>query len=508
MKEYTLLIADDEKIIREGLVRSLDWAGLGFAVVGVAKDGEQALARFRALEPDVVLLDIKMPGMSGLELLTTIKRERPDTEVVLLSGFDEFSYAKEGLKQGAFDYILKIDMLTELEPAMSRLRSLLERRRKDNERYGRLLEYKSNYEFAELLRGRDPTLPEPGAKERMYGFASVRFDDPARMNGCRAVPGHTDLRYVAGAGRESLHFIFIEEAEDADGTAFLGQVCIAMETMAEAMRGGEPGTRFYVGISGVKASAADIPEGCREALRTIDYLYFRGEPGRCLHYGEWNGRQQGEYAMISRIGWINWVYAGDEAHLTEWVKRVFADAYGSKDISVADMQAFALELFLQFDKALKDETSGGGRSTEESERLGSIDSLIDLEQAVLDAVTRRCRLLHERVREAKYKSIAAVKEYVDEMFAANLRLEEVALRFHFSPGYLSSKFKEYTGKSFSNYLIVKRIEIACELLVGTDKKVYEIANQVGYTDERHFSKLFTKHRKQGPREYRASRTSK
>lgn len=114
-----LIIADDEAFIRRGIA-SLDWAGIGVEVIGVAKNGMQVLELIREEKPDVLLTDIKMPGMSGLELTREVEKLCPDMPVILLTGYDEFAYAQEAVKLGIFDYILKPSNPTEILECVKR----------------------------------------------------------------------------------------------------------------------------------------------------------------------------------------------------------------------------------------------------------------------------------------------------------------------------------------------------------------------------------------------------
>lgn len=107
---YKVLLADDERLIRITLKNMLDWHAFDCEVVGAAKDGKEALQLFEELEPEIVITDLKMPGMDGIELITRIKKLRPDTQVIALSNYSDFEYVRDAMKAGAFDYLLKVTL--------------------------------------------------------------------------------------------------------------------------------------------------------------------------------------------------------------------------------------------------------------------------------------------------------------------------------------------------------------------------------------------------------------
>lgn len=118
---YRCLIVDDEKISRDGIAQSIDWQNLGIEIVGLAKNGAEGLAMFRETTPEIVLSDIQMPIMDGLALAKKIKTQAPETKIIILSAFGEFSYAQEAIQHGVQNYLLKPIDEKELEEALIKL---------------------------------------------------------------------------------------------------------------------------------------------------------------------------------------------------------------------------------------------------------------------------------------------------------------------------------------------------------------------------------------------------
>ncbi len=170
MELYRVLLADDEEEIREGISRKIDWDALGFTLVGQAENGAEALEMVEQLRPDVVLTDIKMPFMDGLELCRQLKPRLPAAKLVVFSGFDDFAYAQQAIGLEVSEYILKPINAAELESVLTRLRQqIVEERlaRRDVEtlrrRYAESLPVLRELFYNQLLDGR---IPQSGIAER------------------------------------------------------------------------------------------------------------------------------------------------------------------------------------------------------------------------------------------------------------------------------------------------------------------------------------------------------
>ena len=128
MDLYRIILVDDEEEVRKSIIRKIDWQAVGFTVVGDAENGEDALEKIEALEPDVVLTDIRMPYMDGLTLAEKIRQRYPSMKIVIFSGYDDFDYAKRAIKLNVTEYILKpvnVEELTEArcEPSAGKLQT-------------------------------------------------------------------------------------------------------------------------------------------------------------------------------------------------------------------------------------------------------------------------------------------------------------------------------------------------------------------------------------------------
>ncbi|ULL16699.1 response regulator [Paenibacillus sp. H1-7] len=496
MNKFTLMIVDDERIIRDGLCSSINWEALGFKLVAVAADGEEALELFQEHKPEAVIMDIHMPDLSGLEVLEKFKCLHPETEVILLSGYDEFAYAKKGIQEGAFDYIIKLTMFPELEECLKKLYHVLSHKQEESRQYNELLMLKNDFTFQQYIKGYLSSELNRAAEKSYYSVASIWLPSLHPLDVNRLSQIKIPLKMMLKQENRYIYIIFIKENDEIQlfHNKIIESIHIIESYLCDMMV-----TAYKIGIGSIKPHISEIPRSFNEAMKTTDYLRARDSANSTrsvLFYGSWQGQDTStQFKMASNMHWVNWVYTGDTENLISWMKTVFAEGCLNKNINVSDIKYLCFQIVAQFEKVTKVKKN-------ETLSLNEFDSITDLEAPMLQIVKEQCILANRRFQQQKNESISSVKEYVDGMYTTNLNLEDVARQFYFSPGYLSSKFKEYTGMTFSKYLITKRIETASQLLAGTEMKIYEIAKEVGYSDEKHFSKLFTQLKKMGPREYR------
>ena len=125
---YTVIVADDEQEIRRSLIRKVDWGSVGFQVIGEAENGAEALELTEKLEPDLLLTDIRMPFISGIELARQVREIRPATQIAFLSGFDDFSYAQQAIQYNIISYLLKPISSSELEKELLKMKEKIDQK--------------------------------------------------------------------------------------------------------------------------------------------------------------------------------------------------------------------------------------------------------------------------------------------------------------------------------------------------------------------------------------------
>lgn len=531
MEPYRVLLADDEEEIRTGISRKIDWAGLGFALVGEADNGEEALELAEQLRPDVVLTDIKMPFMDGLELCRHLKQSLPAAKLVVFSGFDDFEYARQAVSMGVSEYILKPINAQELMDVLTKLREQLDQQRqarRDMEslrhRYEESLPTLRELFFTRLLDGKiEPRLiqeraaryelqlpngvwttaliqvdclNETGKVERdELLLLSVRafFQDNFYLDGCTV---HATLYNDAVAlliylGSQTRLYPLLEELERL---FLLSQSYLGISFTAGV---GLP----CQGLEDLRYSA----EGARSAL---DYRVLMGG-GRVIYIGDLEPQvsatlsfEEEDQRALSAA-----VKLGTPEQVDQ-VIRGLIDRLRHSGLSLPRCQLFLLELVTCMIKLAR----AGDVAMEEvfgSDFTGSvsISNFSSREELGRWLVARCCKLqelLGRRRTDSTWRLVEQAKDFIAEHYTdSTLSVETLCSHLHLSPTYFSTLFKREVGMSFTAYVAETRLSEAARLLRDTNDKTYLIAEQTGYSDPNYFSYVFKRRFGVSPSKFRA-----
>ncbi len=531
---YDVLIVDDEPVARESLRYLIDWEEHGFAIRAEAANGQQALELLRERHFALVLTDIRMPTMNGLELIARMK-DVADCPVVILSGYDDFEYARQGLKLGAKEYLLKPVDEDELIATLRRTAEELEERL-FAERQHRL----------GLSAMRDQLL-----RRLVHGAASRReFEEQRALVGWR--PGEetfgclvVEMDFVYGGGKdeEALSekdielkryavrniceeltaddgFVF-EDSEDRYGVLlFAGaaaKVPAALRERAEAIAAST--ARFAketvsVGVGGHAAGFDAVPGAYRAAEEALDRKFLTGAGSVLLSkdgVGE-SEEESGEAAdgdeefrsIASLLLDAVRHFRREDAEAS--LERLW-DAFRTSDVAAHRAKRIVLELFVQLARVVRE--TGASRELLFDRAFGDYEAIMRVK------TIEELRRLTERKCEAVLAALASMKELrpnkvieelkriVASQYRNNVSLRSVAQQIYMNPNYLGKLFKANVGMSFNDYLLQVRMEKAKELLLHSDLKVYEISEAVGYGELDWFYKRFKAYTGISASEYRS-----
>ena len=466
---YGVLIVDDNPLIRKGLPSLIPWESHGAAVVGAAKDGEEALGLCRELGPDIVITDIRMPGRDGLYLLDVLQREFPGVSTIVISAYDEFSYAKKALEAGSTSYILKPISPRELEKALDkaieRCESRLATSRESNARAvldvaDSLESGKANYLL--LVRGSAPEA----------ALASA--------------PGISSARSVGLAeGSESCVLLSFDVESDPGPEGLCGVAC----------PGGEPcvASRLPFGLA-----ARGVQEALLDSSELLRLQAFRF-PGAAAPAAE------GELPLEERLRL--YLAAGKAAALVDLLGEGL-EPCGRTDRETLRKNKAAVVAFIKALMAASNEHFDLARDLleriESQERTGAFGSSADLAAGISGLLDRICE--DEAMGADGTRKLAAqIKRAIDENYMRDLGLESLASVFCYSTAYLGRAFKRGYGMSLAKYINEVRMREAAKLLAYTDKKVAQISEDVGIADHIYFSKQFKRWSGLTPGAYRSDK---
>lgn len=508
-----LLIADDELQIREGLAEAVDWAALGIDSVLTAENGVDAWEQFCRFRPEIVITDIRMPGMDGLELSRRVRAADPTAQLLVLSGYSEFSYAREALQLGVRDYLLKPVDLEELQEKAARCRAEILQQRSEQQLRTAYTRHHWQSQVRELLR--QPQLLDDAGLEllcrelplqrgQVVAVAILSVDDAAPS----ALPA---LRRRLARLTETL------EAEGCvplcaveQGTVLLLPAFLQVR-MEQSLRAWQ--SRVNQALSEEFGATVTVALSDVGTLRLTALLCDQAR--LALHHRLYSGG--GSFLLWSRLKTVEGFgghvpLPADQlaesfrclqqdraqrlaaAHFDELIRR--------RITAVEPLQAACVGL----KQLMRAELRRRGVSREPE--LGELPHYVTADAYARWAQARLAAFFHLLEQEAGRsgsREAALAAEYILDHYAENLTLEEVAQAVGKSKNYFSSLFKREMGMSFVDYLTQVRIQAARKLLETTDLLTYQVAEAVGFRDYRYFSTVFKKLTGRSPASYRKGR---
>lgn len=531
---YKAIIVDDEAVVRVGLRNTIAWQDHGFELVGDYANGREAWEAVELHKPELVISDISMPFMDGLELIGLIAAQYPYIKTIILTGFDEFEYAQQAIRMKVSDFILKPITAREIRQLLDRVKEEMDAERKHREDIGRL-----RSQLTESL----PLLKERflerlvavglGRAETEERFAAFGLKPPVSQQlamvfdiddfGDRELLSYEHdaefLRFAAfDIAKETLekHDVLVFRTREERIVAIVSgeeDESLLYErafSMAEEVRHHiDVYLKFTVtvGIGRACASAELLPESYKSALSALDYRFLHGK-NRVLGIMDLEGRPLA--APPARLEWdkklASAVRTGSLQEAYRFIDEGFAEmraTFTTIEPCYLHLQRVVLTLSNTFqDIDLPDpETSLRWQmKLLDVYRFKTLDEVEAwLKEVIHTVVTAiqgsRNQLIAQQVRQAV--------AYIDENYRNDrLSLQDLCRHVLMSTSYFSLVFKQHTGETFVEYLTGVRIGKAKELLRGTPLKLYEIAERVGYKDPNYFSMLFKKHAGLTPKDYR------
>ncbi|HHV31530.1 MAG TPA: response regulator [Clostridiales bacterium] len=534
MALYRILLVDDEEEVREGIIRKIDWESLGFEVAGDAENGLDALEKAEHLHPDVVMTDIKMPFMDGLELGEKLRVLLPSTKLIIFSGFDDFEYAKKAIKINVAEYVLKPINSGELTETLKRLKAQMDQEfaeKRDVEtlrrNYLESLPVLREQFLVGLLEGR-VSAERLHAQAKQFGLSLEAGNWAVAMVRAAAEPresavwnGEEELipislkrtleeilgnycRFVDFYYSDSI--VVLAELEAAGGiaplTAGIDEVCKSAEQVL--------GVHVTAGVGTPCDSPMEFRHSYREAQSALEYSTVPGA-GRTVYIGDMEPAilVKPEFDEQEERALVNAVKMGSEEEIRSCMEGIFARLELAPP-SLNRYQIYLLEMFSALLKimhacGLEMEKVFSGNDNIVSV-LGGLHTPEEMKRFYTESCVRISELIRrERVDSTKLLAENA-KQYIAENYQReDLSVEELSSFLHVSATYFSTVFKRETGMSFVAYLTEVRLQQAVNLLNTTDDKTYVIAQKVGYPEPNYFSYVFKRKFGVSPSKYRSQK---
>lgn len=524
---YQLLIVDDESSIRQGIANSIPWGEWGYEVAGLCADGVEAVKVIDACKPDVVLSDIRMPNMDGVELMQYLNAHYPEIKIVILSGYSDFEYLNMSIKNSVTEYLLKPTDVDEFEALFHRLRAKMDEERTLRQEYQESVSRHFSDWVEALLKGHAlaqdterflPVLAQEGVSPENVIVVSLQMDERAGdeaqsvyalrnriLQLCteHAPKGHALYLLVGDRRIVGLHSGPEEEAVGVDA------VMTHVRSLQKNIRR-TTGATVSAGVSNLCTEQDMLPQAYEQANCCAGQSLFYGNESLFAFSSFFTEKSEGvahfhteliEKAMLAK----------DYDTMATELERVFVTFTGGavRDYRVVDRACISL-LFtvsvwgLQYNLYMEDILKSLGTTYTDVYRCDTLGKKKEFLLGVLFAAQNE--LSERRIHTRGAGTVAQrIREFVDREFCENaMSLEYVAGHVHRNTAYISRVFKNELGCNFSDYLTEKRMRRAMELLQNPDCKVYEAARLCGYADTSNFIKVFRKTQGVSPNEYRGA----
>lgn len=446
---YRCLIVDDEKISRDGIAQSIDWQNLGIEIVGLAKNGAEGLAMFRETTPEIVLSDIQMPIMDGLALAKKIRTQAPETKIIILSAFGEFSYAQEAIQHGVQNYLLKPIDEKELEEALIKLLQEIQIETKR----------KHQRQTIDLLFKRE-IIPL------------------VKNTGIVTVLDAEGFTPTEGEGIEG----------EIEGNR-ISILTLTHFTYERIILSGQKG--FYSSYR----SDGNVVKSYQEARMVMaialfwsrtNLTYWRVEQQR-KKWRQFRFERNNEVNKSSRK-LVEALHQSCQSEIQETLTSFFRLLKQFVGLDAEKMKTTCMNLLRKVNEYSNFLAEEEQRCfPEEIMALTTFDQIEEKMHQLFEQLLINYQNLDQ---QAHLSIIEKIDRIIEQQMAGDLTNQTIAEQVFLSPNYMAATFKELTGRLLSEYITEKRLEKAKELLLTTNLPIVKIAKQVGFSSQSYFTKNF------------------
>lgn len=514
---YKVFLVEDEVTTREGIRDNVDWQAMGFDLCGEAPDGEIAMPQIEALQPDVLITDIKMPFMDGLQLSKIIREHMAWMKIIIISGYNDFQYAQTAIQLGVTEYLLKPVSLQDLQAVLTKIsltldqekseRAYLKRLRSQVEDNLALLREKF---LLRLVLGAESSLSAieqsqqlglnilaPYYQVILLELKPTASDSPLSYAVCQAM--EKQIASLIGANFEALvtkkaidQFVLIVKGENLaqvrEDSAFL--ITLLQEEINQDAR-----CSLLVGVGAPQQRLGELHRSYTEALVSMK--------------GTQEEIEAGSFRKLDHSALRRYLESGQSADFDAFYDRVIRPLTDLAIRSPLLRYYVFLDIVLSIAQYISD--LGGNVSqilpvdANDDNNWADVKTAAQIHLETQRLFSAALAFRDSQVNSNRTSTIQQAKAYIADHFQdAELSLNEVAVQVNFSPNHFSAVFRSETGETFRDYLTRKRLEQAKKLLTTTRLKCAEVAFQCGYNDAHYFSILFRKNCGMTPQQYRDS----
>lgn len=521
-----ILIVDDEPLVRRCLKETIDWESLGFTVVGEASNGQEALMLTSHLRPDIILTDIMMKKMNGLDMVEQLKNSKNDVEIIIITGYENFEFAKRALENNVAAYILKPVLNETIIDAVLKLKEKIKNKSKiqialsehNINRGGAFLsallkeEAVTNLICSQLAEKYDVTVPSnlytvsllqldksPASENRFFHLGIASLKDT--LSFCISTSVYFSIFCETDNNSVLLVTFLSDNKETHNITPFLNDIKTHFTSTGF-------GT-ITIGVSKIFKNLAIIKRAVIQAKTALSQKARIGG-NRIIEYSENSSPAQRQITLSSEtiheiISDIKAQNAENAAKtVSDWIDDVSKNnpqGFDTTKNSVLELTILILRTFFQNPYTMVEVF---GRKITPAIELQNIEYFSDLKDWSLNIINGIGSKSDVCAPFSYSPLMQKAILYIHENYASKITIDSLANRLYTSRRSLTRCFKSETGKTFNEYLTDYRMEIAKNMLRSDTYKIFEIGNLVGYTDQKHFHKTFKRVTGHNPTYYKSA----
>ena len=530
---YSILLVDDEQYIRQSIIELVQWEKKGFYILGEASNGEEALELMEKNVPDILITDIRMPVMDGIELSRRIREKHPSVKIVFLSGHDDFDYAVSGIKLNIIEYLLKPISINDLELMLEQVHEVLDDEKREANDLKRIeTEYLENFQgikmsfLVSLITDNYKEVPELEIKKLIKTYRlnlkgdrnvllNVNIDKSTLKKGqtenhdlemmkfsLANVIRRISKKYLNGEVFNFTSNIVVMLSDSKENIDLYKDIIV--KEISESTK-----KLFHfsvgIGVSEEYDSLSGAKSAFQSSISALNYgLIMKKNKEVYISDIETSGLEKMIFDEANETKLISLIKIGSKKELSGFIDELFK---GFNNDNQTHLQIFLMELYVSVLKAYKSVIP-----IYDTDMLQRIQMISDIHhyqeiEEIREWFKEFCLTVIESIQSQRKKKTdsLAKKSYdylVDHYKDPTLSLKSVSKQMAISPSYFSSLFKKENGISFTHALIKIRMEKAKEYLLTTDCKIVEVALASGYTDQHYFSYCFKKYFGESPNKIR------
>jgi Response regulator containing CheY-like receiver domain and AraC-type DNA-binding domain len=499
MKRLTsVLLVDDEASIRDGLKHMIHWEKEGFHLIGEAENGSAALEMIKNYPPDIIITDLKMPKMDGIELTSIIQKQYPDIHFFILSSYDDFQYVSQAFKNGAVDYLLKPTITAQ------QLLNNLKRIQK------KLLTTATNYSEKNIL--------QESLGRYLSGYET---EDLSAISRYLTAPQfyllYTNLHYYQSKEHLQQAFIDIQQlseitesltftASNQDSGLLINtnqksELLPLLRQHLESLKHVESEAFLTLSapfseLSQLKSIFSKLREKSQEQL-----FFFKNQvilqDTTLVHFSSTDRFDTKKFLKTMLNNDFLLGITRVESYFDEMILSNIAPSFLKQQAS-----SIFYTLFSRIEEEFPTKSELRRLKMTFLREIGHVQYLENFSQLILETIETLRTMIVEFTHPNENEQLLQIQQYIEEHYNEALSLTQLADHFHFSYNYLSTFLSENLTTSFSEYVKTLRLARAKQLLTETDMNLSEISEAVGYSDLSYFSKLFKKEFQLAPSKYR------